>query len=57
MALNDIDVEPGSISKISIIPTITSTTNRCRQNLSPKRRQCYFQDEFTFTNFENKGHR
>ncbi len=43
MALNDIDVQPGSVSQVSIIPTLTATTRRCREQHHPELRKCYFQ--------------
>ena len=48
MALTDIDLSPGFVTRLSVTPVLRITTEKARDRFEPFDRGCYFDGELDF---------
>ncbi|TRY75809.1 hypothetical protein TCAL_07005 [Tigriopus californicus] len=53
-----IQIQTGQSVQVAVSPTLIDTTQPCKRRFSPKKRQCYFQDEIDLRHFpHDQGYR
>lgn len=53
-----IQIQTGQSVQVAVTPTLVDTTQPCKRRFSPKKRQCYFQDEIDLRHFpHSQGYR